>query len=213
MLRSLVLCSTALLLATSCTADFKNRRTPSGEFCSDMFVIPAGDEPNLEYHRLQPVQSDIKAHTEAERLESLRKAACIVGGDAVIEAVNEEIRNEVGQYVLVSSGTAVVWVRPKGSEAVPLTTHKKPKTAEEASSAQPIAAAPPAAPPSAAPVPTAAPPAAPPATVASAAPSAAPTAAPSAAPSASASAVKPKLPTNTAPKPINPGAPPPPKKK
>jgi hypothetical protein len=213
MLRSLVLCTAALLLATSCTADFKNRRTPSGEFCSDMFVIPAGDEPNLEYHRLQPVQSDIKAHTEAERLESLRKAACIVGGDAVIEAVNEEIRNEVGQYVLVSSGTSVVWVRPKGSEAVPLTTHKKPKTgAEEAGSAQPVATAPPAAPPSAAPVPTAAPVATPTA-VASAPPSAAPTTAPSATPSASASAIKPKLPTNTAPKPINPGAPPPPKKK
>jgi hypothetical protein len=206
MFRSLVLCSVALLFATSCTADFRNRRTPSGEFCSDMFVIPAGDEPNLEYHRLQPVQSDIKAHTEAERLESLRKAACTVGGDAVIEAVNEEIRNEVGQYVLVSSGTAVVWVRPKGSEAVPLTTHKKPKAAE---TAQPGASAPPAATPTAAPTPVAAPPAAPTAAP-TAAPvaSAAPTAAPSAAPSATASAgpLKPKLPTNTAPKPINPGA-------
>src|SRR5678809_1104337 len=116
MLRQFVISSLALLLATSCTADFKNRRTPSGDFCSDMFVIPAGEEPNLEYHRLQPVQSDIQAHTEAERLESLRKAACLVGADAVIEAVNEEVRNDAAQFVLVSSGTAVVWVRPKGSE-------------------------------------------------------------------------------------------------
>ncbi|MBK8258852.1 MAG: hypothetical protein IPK82_40110 [Polyangiaceae bacterium] len=127
MIRPLIVASIAVVFGTSCTAAFKDRRTPSGDFCSDMAVIPAGEEPDLEYHRLQPVQSDIKARTEAERLESLRKAACLVGGDAVIEAVNEEVRNEQAQYVLVSSGTAVIWVRPKTGEVKPLTTHKKPK--------------------------------------------------------------------------------------
>ena len=152
MLRSLTLAVSALLLVTSCTPAFKDRRTPSGDFCIDMAVIPAGEEPNLEYHRLQPVQSDIKARTEAERLESLRKAACLVGGDAVIEAVNEETRNEQAQYVLVSSGTAVIWVRPKGSEAVPLTTHKKAKpeeTATPTATAEPPPAATPTPPPAA----------------------------------------------------------------
>lgn len=37
------------LLACS---SFKNQRTPSGDFCSDMPVIPAGQDPDREYHRL-----------------------------------------------------------------------------------------------------------------------------------------------------------------
>ena len=196
MSRSVVLCSSlALLFATSCAA-FKDKRTPSGDFCSDMAVIPAGEEPDLEYHRLQPIQSDIKARTEAERLESLRKAACTVGGDAVIEAVNEEVRNEQAQYVLVSSGTAVIWVRPKtGGDVKPLTTHRKKKSAS--TEPAPEATADPAA--TAAPIATAAPTAAP---VASVAPAA--TAAPTAAPAASPAKTAAKLPTNAAPKPIGP---------
>ena len=159
MLRAFVISASvlALGLVVGCTA-FKSQRTPSGDFCSDMPVIAAGDEPDIEYHRLTPVQSDVKARTEAERLESLRKAACKVGGDAVVEAVNEETRNDQGQIVFVSSGTAVIWVRPKGSEPVPLTTHKK---AAPATTAAPTAAettpAPTTAAPTAAPVATAAP--------------------------------------------------------
>jgi hypothetical protein len=191
MSRPAVLCALAFL-ATSCAA-FKDKRTPSGEFCSDMPVIPAGDEPDLEFHRLQPIQSDIRARTEAERLESLRKAACAVGGDAIIEAVNEEVRNDQAQYVLVSSGTAVLWVRPKGSEVKPLTTHRKKK---QESAAAPEATTDPTATPSAAP--TAAPSAAP---VASAAPTATPSAAPTAAPTAPPAKTS-KLPTNAAPKPV-----------
>ncbi len=97
------------MLPAAC-ASFKDRRTPSGDFCSDMAVVPAGQEPDREYHRLQPIQSDPKARTEAERLESLRKAACNVGADAVIEAVNEEVRGDNAQYGTVSSGTAVIWL-------------------------------------------------------------------------------------------------------
>lgn len=203
MIRPLFLSALSLLFVTSCVSDFRNKRTPSGEFCTDMAVIPAGEEPDLEYHRLQPVQSDIKAHTEAERLESLRKAACLVGGDAVIEAVNEEVRNEQAQFVIVSSGTAVIWVRPKTGEVKPLTTHKKAKEPTADASAAPSAA--PSEPPPADTTAAAAPP--PPA------PTAAPAAPPSAAPSASAvasaaptttSKLKPKLPTNPAPKPVKP---------
>lgn len=204
MLRAFVISASvlALGLVVGCTA-FKSQRTPSGDFCSDMPVIAAGDEPDIEYHRLTPVQSDVKARTEAERLESLRKAACKVGGDAVVEAVNEETRNDQGQIVFVSSGTAVIWVRPKGSEPVPLTTHKK---AAPATTAAPTAAettpAPTTATPTAAPVATAAPTAAP---VATAAPTATPTAAPTAAATAAPTSTgKSKLPTNAAPKPLKP---------
>ncbi len=196
MSRPAVLCALALL-ATSCAA-FKDKRTPSGEFCSDMPVIPAGDEPDLEFHRLQPIQSDIRARTEAERLESLRKAACAVGGDAIIEAVNEEVRNDQAQYVLVSSGTAVLWVRPKGSEVKPLTTHRKKK--QESAAAPEATTDPGAGATSAAPTatPSAAPTAAP---VASAAPTATPSAAPTATPAATPAKTS-KLPTNAAPKPV-----------
>src|SRR5262249_29650023 len=140
---------------------------------------------------------------EAERLESLRKSACNVGGDAVIEAVNEEVRNEQAQYVLVSSGTAVIWVRPKTGEVKPLTTHKKPKKdaapdpSSESSAEPPTAPVTTAAP---APTPTPAAPTAAPVPTATAVASAAPTAAASAAPTAS--PVKSKLPTNAAPKPL-----------
>jgi hypothetical protein len=127
----------ALAVATSvgCGPSFKDRRTPSGDFCSDMAVIPAGQEPDREYHRLQPVSSDHEAKTEAQRLESLRKAACLIGGDAVIEAVNEEVRNDNAQYATVSSGTAVIWIRHPNGEAKPLSilTKKAPEpTAEPA---------------------------------------------------------------------------------
>jgi hypothetical protein len=114
-----------------CGPSFKEKRTPSGDFCSDMPIIPAGQEADREYHRLQPIQSDTKARTEAERLESLRKAACNVGADAVIEAVNEEVRGDNAQYGTVSSGTAVIWIRRGTGEVKPLTIGvKKPPPPE-----------------------------------------------------------------------------------
>ncbi len=114
-----------IVVGVAC-ASFKDKRTPSGEFCSDMQVVPAGQDPDSEYHRLQPISSDPKARTEAERLESLRKAACAVGGDAVIEAVNEEVRAENATYATVSSGTAIIWLRrPNGSSSKPITLPSK----------------------------------------------------------------------------------------
>jgi hypothetical protein len=106
-------------LLTECST-FQDKRTPSGDFCSDMPVLPAGQVPDKEYHRLQPVQSDPECRTEAERLESLRKAACKAGADAVIEAANEEVRQSNAGYALISSGTAVTWVRRTTSETKPI---------------------------------------------------------------------------------------------
>jgi hypothetical protein len=109
-------------LLTDC-GSFQDKRTPSGEFCSDMSVLPAGQVPDREYHRLQPVQSDPDCRTEAERLESLRKAACKAGADAVIEAANEEVRQSNAGYALISSGTAVTWVRRTSGETKPITAY------------------------------------------------------------------------------------------
>src|SRR5215212_1728592 len=79
---------------------FQEMRTPSGDFCTDMPVLPAGQVPDREYHRLQPIQSDPDCRTEAERLESLRRFACKAGADAVIEAANEEVRQSNAGYAL-----------------------------------------------------------------------------------------------------------------
>ena len=202
MVRPLVLSVTALLFMTSCTAAFRDRRTPSGGFCTDMAVIPSNEEPDLEYHRLQPVQSELKQFTSAERFESLRKAACAVGADAVIEAEEDNKQNEVGQFVKIFTGTAVVWVRPAGeSDAKPLTTHKKKKEPKaDGSEATPVSTtdAPPPPPETAS---------APPPPTATAAPAPPPTATPTASAAASAAPTattkpKSKLPTNPAPKPV-----------
>jgi hypothetical protein len=194
--RSLLIAALAAALIAACAASFEHRRTPSGEFCSDMKVLPAGHAPEVEYHRLQPVASDPECRTEAERLESLRKAACKIGADAVIEAANEEIRLPNASYSIVSSGTAVIWVRHSNAEPKPLTTHpdRAPSAAPDAGSvaaeAPPVVEEPP-------PVASAAPaksgqPAAGPAksgkAAAGAAPKNAPSASPSATPSASPSA-------------------------
>ncbi|WP_437682454.1 hypothetical protein [Sorangium sp. So ce131] len=139
MQRLLLAAALGAALISGCSTAFKDKRTPSGEFCSDMHVVPAGQAPDREYHRLQPISSNPEARTEAERLESLRKAACAVGGDAVIEAVNEEIRTEDGRYASVASGTAVIWVRRTDGEARPLTLHPVGQPPEAASTAEPEA--------------------------------------------------------------------------
>ncbi|WP_437820001.1 hypothetical protein [Sorangium sp. So ce1078] len=139
MQRLLLSAALGAALIAGCSTPFRDKRTPSGEFCSDMQVVPAGQLPDREYHRLQPIASDPEARTEAERLESLRKAACAVGGDAVIEAVNEEIRTEDGRYASVASGTAVIWVRRTDGEAKPLTLHPAGKPAESAAPPEPEA--------------------------------------------------------------------------
>jgi hypothetical protein len=172
----------SLLAVVACAAPFRERRTPSGEFCSDMAVIPAGQEPPREYHRLQPIASDPEARTEAERLESLRKAGCEAGADGVIEAVNEEIRTENGNWATVASGTAVTWVL-RGTGSKPLTTHGPPPAPKETTPEPP----PPEQPPAPEPTTTAAPPP-PPAKTATpgALPPATPKVAPTAAPTSTA---------------------------
>jgi len=172
-----------MIAACGAPPRFQDMRTPSGEFCSDMPVFPAGQMPDKEYHRLSPIKSEQRPMTEAERLESLRKAACIAGGDAVIEAAQEEIRFPDATYGMIASGTAIIWTRRPGGETVPIKVHgadKKEEAAQEAPPAEPQAppaeaAAPPPAPtaPTKAGGTTAATPA--PTTTASAGPATAPT--------------------------------------
>jgi hypothetical protein len=170
MLRQQIVIVVSATLIASCSVSFRERRTPSGEFCSDMAVIPAGQVPDREYHRLQPITSNPEARTEAQRLESLRMAACEAGGDGVIEAVNEEIRQENGNYATVASGTAVTWVlRGEGARPIShLPTHTPGATPHPANPQPEPAPPPPAAAetaPPAAPQPTAAPKAQPTSTV------------------------------------------------
>ncbi len=96
------------LLAPACVP-FKDMRTRSGGWCTDMPIFPAGQTPDKPFHRLQPVASALKPLTEAERLESLRREACKIGADAVIEAVNETAQNSDHVTLERSSGYAVVW--------------------------------------------------------------------------------------------------------
>jgi hypothetical protein len=132
----------AIIGSSACSPAFKDKRTPSGDFCSDMPIVPAGQEPDREYHRLQPIQSDPKAKTEAERLESLRKAACAIDADAVIEAVNEEIRGDNAAYAMVSSGTAVIWLHHSETTNAPMSTIAPRKVAVPVAAEAPPAPAP-----------------------------------------------------------------------
>lgn len=99
---------------------FHQMRTPSGDFCSDMPIFAGRDQPEKEFHRLGPVKSAAKLNTVAERLESLRKAACSAEADAVIEASEDEERQLDATYSKVASGTAVVWTRRTDAEGRPL---------------------------------------------------------------------------------------------
>jgi len=143
MQRVLLTAAATAALFTGCGGPprFQDMRTPSGEFCSDMHVFPAGETPDREFHRLGPIQSEPTARTEAERLQSLRKAACLAGGDGVIEAIKEEVRLPDASYGTVASGTAVVWTRrPEGEQrALEYGTTKAAKPTE---TAEPEATAP-----------------------------------------------------------------------
>lgn len=99
---------------------FHQMRTPSGDFCSDMPIYAGRDQPDKEFHRLGPVKSGANFKTVAERLESLRKAACEAEADAVIEASEDEVRQADATFGKVASGTAVVWTRRTDSEGRPL---------------------------------------------------------------------------------------------
>jgi len=110
----------AIFVACAAPPRFQDMRTPSGEFCTDMPIFAGKTQPDKEFHRLEPVQSEPGARTEPERLRSLRKAACMAGGDAVIEAIEEEIRLPDASYGKVATGTAIVWIRREGSSTKPL---------------------------------------------------------------------------------------------
>lgn len=121
MQRSIAFFSAAALVAVyaACAKQpipFHQMRTPSGDFCSDMPIYAGRDSPEKEFHRLGPVKSGANFKTVAERLESLRKAACDAEADAVIEASEDEVRQPDGTYGKVASGTAVIWTRRPDEE-------------------------------------------------------------------------------------------------
>ena len=104
---ALLLLPTLLVTVAGCAHTFETTRTPSGQLCADMPIVPANEKTERAYHRLGPLRSEPAAITEADRLYSLRRVACAQGADAVIEAANEE--SATGQAF--SSGTGVVWTK------------------------------------------------------------------------------------------------------
>lgn len=122
-----------LCCALGCGPRFENAVTPTGEPCTDMPIFPAGQTVDQPYHRVKPVASKLKASTEAERLESLRRQACKLHADAIIEAANEETRLKNGTgYATRASGTAIRWRRgPAKREPIPSLTNKPPTPAAE----------------------------------------------------------------------------------
>ena len=102
----------AAVSGLACGGAAPRTTTPSGGPCVDMPVVPAGEEPTRSFRRLAPVRSAATAATNAERLASLRAAACAVGADAVIEATQEEIQQPDKTYRPVAEGSAVVWDGP-----------------------------------------------------------------------------------------------------
>lgn len=139
---SMVLPFGLLLGAGGCGGKFYKTTTPSGVPCSDMPVYPAGQAIEQQYHRLRPIASAPKASTEAERLESLRRKACKLHADAVIEAANEETRTKDGAgYLTRASGTAVAWVKERAPltplQSIPSQAAPAPGAAPPASQASP----------------------------------------------------------------------------
>ncbi len=113
MFRLLILLSVSLV---GCVKPWTELKTSAGIRCADMPIYPADKMVDRPHLRIKPVRSRAynvinggkECTTEAERLESLREAACRESADAVIEAVNEEV--SIGtRYCPLASGTAVRW--------------------------------------------------------------------------------------------------------
>ena len=140
MQRVLLIAAGLAALFAGCAATpprFQDMRTPSGEFCTDMTIYSGKTQPDREFHRLEPIQSEPSARTEPERLRSLRKAACMAGGDAVIEAIEEEVRLPDASYGKVAAGTAIVWTRRDGQTAKPLALGAKTEEEKKEAEATP----------------------------------------------------------------------------
>lgn len=91
---------------------FEAKKTPSGEFCSDMKVIFNGEhEPDRAFHRLKTVRTQLIETTAPERLQLLREVACETKGDAVIDAGDYEGVAPDGKRVKFLAGTVIQWTK------------------------------------------------------------------------------------------------------
>ncbi|HLK13231.1 MAG TPA: hypothetical protein VKT78_00365 [Fimbriimonadaceae bacterium] len=104
--------ATALVavLSAGCGASFYKAVTPSGGLCADMPVIVWGKEIPPSVHRLGAVASDLKCETNTERFESLRRKACDLGADAVIEVTADEVHTPTRNIIRID-GMAVRYDR------------------------------------------------------------------------------------------------------
>src|SRR5262245_27140493 len=83
----------AAVLGAGC-ASYYDKITPSGTPCRDMPLVPFGKDEQLAgrpFTRLRPVSSSLRCETQGERMESLRRQACDVMADAVIDIAQDEV--------------------------------------------------------------------------------------------------------------------------
>lgn len=97
----------------ACAPSFENARTPSGQYCSDMPIyLNNQPDPDKPFHRIKPIATPLIQLTAPERLEALRKEACKLGGDAVINAGDEDAQTTDHIVIVRASGYAVRWTGP-----------------------------------------------------------------------------------------------------
>lgn len=99
---------------------FEAKKTPSGEFCSDMKVIFNGEhEPDRPFHRLKTIRTSLIETTAPERLQLMREVACDAKGDAVIDAGDYEGVSQDGKRVKFLAGTVIQWTAPSPALEAP----------------------------------------------------------------------------------------------
>src|SRR5690242_861960 len=103
-------CGAFASAGAGCAPAFHDAKTPSWQWCSDMPVVLNGQaDPERPFHRIKPISTPIKSLTAPERLEALRVEACKLGGDAVINAGDEETQTPDHTIVVRASGYAIRW--------------------------------------------------------------------------------------------------------
>ena len=119
--------------------NFYKARSPAGVFCSDMAVIPNAQRLDRPFHRLAAVASAPTAQGELERLESIRRAACRVKADAIVEVtVSDDAKTSDGRYYTRIQGFSAVWLAPERAPEVAATLPQIPTSAPRATASQPL---------------------------------------------------------------------------
>ena len=149
---SLLSTSAVPLLAAGCAQNFAEAKTPSGTYCTDMLLFLNGQPgPDRPFHRIKPIATPMKPLTASERQEALRVEACKIGGDAVLNAGDEDAQAPDHTMLVRSSGYAIRWttnlnkglsLHDAASATPPATPSPEPEAAAPAPALAPEAQSP-----------------------------------------------------------------------